>query len=274
MTDNHSPKTLLEVSTFYDLLAPDYDAMTGFDQRFLREKPFFRLLIERYNIRTALDAGSGSGFHAVLLSQLGVQVTAVDASAEMVRLTAMHARKAGVNVKSVKGSFEGLGRLLKGPFDAIFVMGNSLAHMLSKGDLRKTLESFSSLLAPDGILFAQCLNYERILATKERVQSSKESGAKTFVRSYDYDDEGILFNIQTIEKRSAGAKIKSGTIRLRPVMREELVSLLADVGLPRARVFGGISMGEFDAMNSNRSCSSGAEEFLKNKIPLAEEEDV
>lgn len=248
--DNRSAKHLLDVQEFYDLIAPHYDAMTGFDQRFVRETPFFRLLVERYNIKTALDAGSGSGFHSVLLSQLGVKVTAVDASAEMVRLTAMHARKAGVKVKALKGSFKDLGVLLKAQFDAIFVMGNSLAHLLSRGDLKKTVESFSRLLAPDGILFMQCLNYERILAAREQIQSSKDAEGKTFVRSYDYDDEGILFNIRTIEKGSAEGKGRTETIRLRPVMREELIGILAKAGLPHVKVYGGISMEQFDAMKS------------------------
>jgi 2-polyprenyl-3-methyl-5-hydroxy-6-metoxy-1,4-benzoquinol methylase len=151
--NSQTEKSLLDVREFYDLLAPDYDAMTGFEHRFVRERPFFRLLVERYKIKKALDAGSGSGFHAVLLSQLGVHVTAVDASPEMVHLTARHARKAGVKIKTVTGSFSDLGTLLKERFDAIFVMGNSLAHLLSRDDLKRAVESFAGLLAPEGILF-------------------------------------------------------------------------------------------------------------------------
>lgn len=117
------------VSEFYDLLAPTYDAMTGFDKRFVQEKPFFRLLVERYEIKTALDAGCGSGFHSLLLSQLGIQVTAIDASAEMVRLTKEHARSFNVNIRTIHGSFGDLGNLVAEQFDAVFVMGNSLAHL-------------------------------------------------------------------------------------------------------------------------------------------------
>jgi glycine/sarcosine/dimethylglycine N-methyltransferase len=245
MPRSNNPR-LLDVPEFYDLLAPDYYAMTGFDQRFVREKPFFRLLIERFNIKTALDAGSGSGFHSVLLSQLGVQVTAVDASAEMVRLTTLHARKASMKVKALKGSFEDLQKLFKTPFDAIFVMGNSLAHVLSRAELKEILESFSGLLAADGILFLQCLNYERILKSKQQIQSTRESEGKTFVRSYEYDDKGILFSVRTNEKGNA----RTETIRLRPVMREELVGILTEAGLPHINVYGGISMEQFDPLRS------------------------
>jgi len=63
------------IAKFYDLLAPDYDGMTGFADRFARETPAFQTLVRRYGIRQALDAGCGTGFHSILLSQLGVTVT-------------------------------------------------------------------------------------------------------------------------------------------------------------------------------------------------------
>lgn len=245
-TSRNSAKKPRSVSEFYDLLAPNYDAMTGFEKRFVQEKPFFRLLVERHGIRKALDAGCGSGFHSLLLSQLGVQVTAVDVSSEMLRLTQKHARSLGVKIKVVKGSFEELAKLIKERFDAVFVMGNSLAHLLSHAELKRSLLSLADLLKPEGILFTQNLNYERILATRFRIQSSKESGNKTFVRFYDYDAEGILFNILTLEKASGGIDEKLETIRLRPVLREELVNVLGQVGFVETRVFGAISMEPFD----------------------------
>jgi ubiquinone/menaquinone biosynthesis C-methylase UbiE len=79
-TNDVEPGTPLTVAKFYDALAPDYDTMTGFQKRFVHEKPFFRLLVEKYKIRTVLDAGCGTGFHSLLLAQLGVQVTAIDVS--------------------------------------------------------------------------------------------------------------------------------------------------------------------------------------------------
>jgi len=47
---------------FYDELSADYDAMTGFDKRFAAERPFFRLIVERHNIKSAIDAGRGPAF--------------------------------------------------------------------------------------------------------------------------------------------------------------------------------------------------------------------
>ena len=249
-TDKPAQKQPRTVPEFYDLLAPHYDSMTGFENRFLHEKPFFRLLVERYGIKKALDAGCGSGFHSLLLSQLGVKVTAVDLSAEMLRLTQEHARRYDVKLKVLRGSFGDLGTLIKDRFDAVFVMGNSLAHLLSHADLTKSLQSLSSLVDPEGILFAQSLNYERILATKDRIQSTKDVGDTSIVRFYEYDEDGIIFNILTRQKGSGTVEEKLETIRLRPVLRDELVEVLEQVGLDEIKVFGGISMEPFDAATS------------------------
>ena len=238
------------VEEFYDLLAPNYDALTSFEKRFVQEKPVFQALIDRFHFRSALDAGCGSGFHSVLLSQLGVSVVGVDVSSEMLRLAEEHARAHNVRLKTLQGSFQNLGRLIKERFASVFVMGNSLAHILSSTELEKALRSFATILEPHGMLLIQILNYERIFARREHIQSEKQAGDKTFVRSYDYDDAGILFNILTRERKNVTVEEKIQTIRLRPVFRVELVKLLEQVGFNEINLFGGISLVPFDAGNS------------------------
>jgi len=238
------------IEEFYDLLAPNYDAMTSFEKRLVEEKPIFQTLIDSFHFRSALDAGCGSGFHSVLLSQLGVSVMGVDVSSEMLRLAKEHARAHNVRLKTLQGSFQDLGRLIEERFASVFVMGNSLAHMLSSTELEKALRNFAMVLEPHGMLLLQILNYERILARREHVQSVKQAGDKTFVRSYDYDDGGILFNIVTRERKNVTAEEVIQTIRLRPVLRVELVKLLEQIGFNEINAFGGISLVPFDAGNS------------------------
>jgi glycine/sarcosine N-methyltransferase len=238
------------IEEFYDLLAPDYDTMTSFEQRFIQERPFFQTLVDRFHFRSALDAGCGSGFHSLLLLQLGVDVLGVDVSAEMLRLADGHARERNVNLRTLQGSFENLGDLTKERFESVFVMGNSLAHLLSAATLEKALQNIATVLDPRGVLVVQVLNYERVVAKREHIQNEKQVGAKTYVRSYDYDDAGILFNIVTREQKNAISVERTQTVRLRPVFRAELVSLLDRVGFTDIEVFGGISFVSFDALNS------------------------
>ena len=238
------------VSTFYDRLAPDYDLMTGFEKRFVQEKPFFRLLLERYAIHTALDAGCGTGFHSLLLAQLGVSVTAVDVSDKMLERLAGHAKEMGLSLNIARSSFQTLPAKVGGPFDAVFSLGNSLVHLLSSAELSLALDNFFFMLKPGGVVFLQNLNYDRILARKERIQSVKEQEGVTFIRFYDYLDDRIVFNVLKLRRKAEGTAHELNSIELRPLVMSDLMDQLSQVGFREIKPYGGISMEEFHAETS------------------------
>jgi glycine/sarcosine N-methyltransferase len=235
---------------FYDELAADYDGMTGLEQRFPQERPFFRILIERYNLKNALDAGCGTGFHSLLLAQLGLQVTATDISEEMLIQTRTHAKEFGVDIKTINSTFPGLQKVVHRKFDSVFCMGNTFAHLLTEKDLLDSLKSFYGLMNPEGILFLQILNYNRILTHHERIQSIKEANGKMFVRFYDYNKILIRFNILTIEKAKEGILHSLKSVNLRPWNAPEVVRLLRNAGLSDVKTFGSIAMEKYDAKTS------------------------
>jgi glycine/sarcosine N-methyltransferase len=249
-TTNHTQHAGQKVAGFYDWLAPEYDRMTGFEKRFVHEKPFFRLLVDRYGIRSAVDAGCGTGLHSLLLAQLGVAVTAVDVSSDMLSLLETHARGSNLLITPLESSFRELPLKLHTSFDSLFCLGNSLAHLLSESDLRESLRSFAAVLRTGGILFIQILNYDRILANRERVQSVKEADGVTYVRFYDYENDLIRFNILKLERRGGGISHELNSVTLRPVLNKDLLATLEEVGFEDLRIFGGISMEEFNPQSS------------------------
>ncbi len=237
------------IGDFYDRLAPDYDAMTTFEKRFIHEEPFFRLLVQRYRIETALDAGCGTGFHSILLARLGVRVTAVDISPRMLQELARHTSGLGLDIRTVQAQFSELPARVAGPYDALFSMGNTLAHLLTREDLRGALDAFARLLAPGGILFVQVLNYDRILRTHPEIQSVKETKAGTFARSYEYHGETIRFTIRKTPG-APGEEERSQSVNLRPVVSEEFSGLLAEAGFEDVHLFGSVAMEDFDPATS------------------------
>lgn len=234
-----------DVIEFYEAVAPFYDDMTGFEKRFVVERPFFRMIVERYGIASAVDAGCGTGFHSLLLSQLGVLVLGVDASRVMVETANAHAKKLDIRSTFIEGEFQSLAQRLEGKYDAVFCLGNSLSHLLHDDEIIASLANFSSLLKPGGHLFIQLLNFDRILAKKERVQFVKDVGTTTFVRFYDYEQQNIRFNILKLEKN--GDKIADSLISvpLRPLRRTELETMLRRVGFADITCFGSISLEEY-----------------------------
>jgi glycine/sarcosine N-methyltransferase len=247
MIKKNSDKAL---AVFYDLLSSNYDQMTGFFNRFNKEQSFFISLIKQYNIRTALDAGCGTGFHALLLSQSGVDITAIDISDEMLRTLKRHAREMNQEIKTRNCRFTDLRKELDTTFDAVFCMGNSLAHILTQKELRKCIDNFHEILNPNGILVLQLLNYDRILKMKERIISVKEIGRKLFIRFYDFLPKNIVFNILTVEKNTDAPNHHLQSIELRPIRPKELVATLRQSGFTSLHLYGNIRLDKFSPATS------------------------
>lgn len=238
------------IESFYDDLAPDYDRMTGLAGRFAREEMFFRFLVKKHQITTAIDAGCGTGFHSLLLSRLNVKVTAVDLSREMLTRVKKHSRSYGLPITTVQSSFADLSEHIQTPVDGIFCMGNALAHNRTKKENLLCLANFHSLLRPRGVLVVQLLNYDRIVQTKEKVLHSRESDGHRYIRSYRYHGKSIKFmiDIETPKGKRSGRRTLS--IPLHPLRSNELLSLLLQAGFSGRMQFGSIAKDPFSPASS------------------------
>jgi hypothetical protein len=129
--------------------------------------------------------------------------------------------------------------------DAVFCLGNSLAHLLDEADLVSSLKAFHTLLRPGGWIFLHLLNYERILSVRERVLNVKEDGDSIFVRFYDYGEGALRFNILTLTRRVSGWDSSLEEVNLHPWTSEEIAGGLVNAGFTKPCLFGGISMEPF-----------------------------
>ena len=232
---------------FFDELAEDYDGMTGFEHRFPYERPFFRMLVERYHLKSALDAGCGTGFHSVLLAQLGLQVTAVDISENMLVQVRNHATEYDVPIHTINSTFPRLAHVVNKKFDSIFCLGNTFAHVLSEKEFFASLKSFNKIMSPEGLIILQILNYNRILKQNVRIQNIRETQGKIFVRMYDYERKYIRFNILTIEKRKEGIVHSFKSVKHRPWKAPVVIRLVQQAGFDNIKIFGSIAMESYDA---------------------------
>jgi glycine/sarcosine N-methyltransferase len=241
---------VINVKTFYNTLADEYDSMTSFNQRLIREESPFRSLVEKYKIKTALDAGSGTGAHSLLLAQSGVEVTSVDVSPKMLNLLFAHAQEKKLKVKTIRADFLNLQKKIHHKFDAVFCMGNSLVHAKTERELKKIIFILHGLLKPNGILFIQTLNYDRIISKREIIQSIKELDGKTFIRFYGFAGDYIDFNLLTIERKGGLPEHKIQTTKLRPIMQKEILELLKEVGFKKIESLDGLNGNKFSKNTS------------------------
>ena len=70
------------------------------------EGPGVQAILNKIPMRTAIDAGAGTGRHAMVLAQRGVAVTAVDQSPEMLAVAREKSARAGLEIDFRIGSLE------------------------------------------------------------------------------------------------------------------------------------------------------------------------
>jgi len=224
--------------------------MTGFADRFVKERPFFRMLVDRFGIRTAVDAGAGTGFHSMLLAELGVDVTAVEISESMVQRLRLHARERSLGVRAVVGDIREMRNCVPATVDGVFCMGNTLAHLEQPGELDKALEECLSSLSSGGLLVVQVVNFDRILDRRETIQSIRERDGVIFVRFYEYDRAGIRFHILRIWNHRGELHHRLETVLLHPLRSETLLDALQRAGCVDIQPYGAISLEEFRPQDS------------------------
>jgi len=244
MKNNQSPEQ------FYNSLADEYDEMTDLEGKFAKEKPTFQSLVKKYNLMTVLDAGCGTGFHSILLAQLGLHVTAVDISAQMLQQAKRNAEHMNIQIDTIRMSFQGINESVHNKFDAVFCLGNTLTHILIEEELLQSFKSFHRILNSDGRVVLQLLNYDRILNSQERILNVKEVKDKIFVRFYDFEEENIIFNILTLQKGSGQMEYSLNSVRLFPWRSADLIHTLKNAGFRDVQLFGNMALNAYDECSS------------------------
>ncbi len=112
-----------------------------------------------------LDCAAGVGWLAVGLAQRGLTVEATDLSPSMIERTRALAAARGAEVAARVCAWEDLAGEPR--FDAVFCIGNSLAHARDRGN---ALAAMAGVLKPGGLLVLTSRNWERERAAGSRLE--------------------------------------------------------------------------------------------------------
>ena len=235
---------------FYRHLSPFYDQMINFGQRLDSEKPVFKNILKRFPAVRALDAGCGSGFHSILLTQLGLEVTGIDQSLDMLHLARNNARKYGVQIQFSQTGFLSLSPVMSNNYDAVYCLGNSFVHLLTEKDQHKALNNFLNCLNQGGYLCLEIVNYDKILKEKRKVLAVRDIEEKRITRSYRFNERTITFTV-TIDSKDGK---KSFATELYPLKYREAVSVIKDVGFVNIEAYGNLKFESYDPWGSENLC--------------------
>lgn len=231
---------------FYDRLAVFFDVMTDWPGRLAYEMPFLQRLLGPAPQRV-LDAACGTGWHTIALARAGYQATGADFSAAMIGRARQNAKSQRAAVEFHEASFEALPHTVGVGFDAVLCLGNSLVHVLSEDDLRRSLAAMAACLRSGGLLVLHNLNYDKRMVQKPRwfqVSSGVMDGQETLVwRFADYSDgDMITFNIAVFQKGGNGQwSVQVQSTPQRPWQSHELAGLVEEAGLAEIALYGNLA---------------------------------
>jgi SAM-dependent methyltransferase len=150
--------------------ADRYDALIDWDKRLANESAFYRRLFEEVGAKRVLDAACGTGRHAAMFREWGLQVVGTDVSPAMLA-------KARENF----GESEGLQWIERsftvaaddGPFDVVLCTGNSLSLAEGHEVAREAVRAMLQGVKPGGALVVQVLNLWKLEEGPTLWQKSK-----------------------------------------------------------------------------------------------------
>lgn len=89
---------LEELKQTYDQWGTDYDTYIQDDEKFQVEAAHYGYLFARHGVKSVLDAGCGTGRHAVRLAREGFGVSGVDLSDGMLEQARQRTKAAGLKI--------------------------------------------------------------------------------------------------------------------------------------------------------------------------------
>jgi ubiquinone/menaquinone biosynthesis C-methylase UbiE len=235
---------------FYQELSPLYDDMINFSHRLDREKVIFEDILKNYPAQTALDAGCGSGFHTILLSQLNLDVTGIDNSESMLKLARKNSQKYSLSPSFINSNFLSLNEQLNDNYDAVFCLGNSFVHLLTEEDQVKSLINFRSILKKKGYLCLQIVNYDKILKNKQNVLAVREVNDQKITRLYSFKENTVIFTVKVETEEDC----KEISTELYPMKSDEIQLCLQKAGFGEINLYGDLKLNSYERFESDNIC--------------------
>ncbi len=184
---------------FYDKISPYYDQMINREKAINSKKALLHKLVDKKQKRAA-DIGCGTGTDSSALALLGYSVVGFDPSEGMLAKGIEETKSNRLDIQFVKAKAKDISRMYHSGFDLVISLGNTLPNIPPK-EIDDSLKNIFQLLKPNGQFIIQLINYEKILARKERIVNITENNeGRIFVRFYDFLDEQIVFNILSFDK--------------------------------------------------------------------------
>ncbi len=209
------------IADYYDYIFP----LNKFQVDFILSE-----ITKPYNNKSILEAGCGTGNLPLVLSEYGINVTGIDFDSEMIN-KAIKKCKTKTNLIVRYLDMRNLLTTFQNTYyNAIVCFGNTLVHLTDPSDIFSFIKQTKSLLAKNGTLLMQIINYDRILDQSIDSLPTIENKDIRFQRIYNLDSTSGLIEFKTILDVKSSNEVINNKVLLYPLRKKELTTYLTKAG--------------------------------------------
>lgn len=221
--------------SFYTSIANHYQHIFPFNSQQIE---FLRSVLP-YNGARVLDVGCATGELSFALTHFGFPTWGLDFDEEMIKI----AQKTKPE-EAMFPVFEQLDMRLidqrypESYFNTIICFGNTLAHLLSDNEILSFANASFKVMAPEGKLTIQILNYKHILNKQIKSLPIIENEHVRFERNYEFTSDSDLIDFNTtLTIKPSGQEIKN-TVKLYAFTQDKLLNILQEAGFVAFEFYG------------------------------------
>jgi 2-polyprenyl-3-methyl-5-hydroxy-6-metoxy-1,4-benzoquinol methylase len=222
-------------SQFYTSIATYYQHIFPFNPA---QVDFLRHVLP-YNGAKVLDVGCAIGDLSFALTHFGFPTWAFDFDPQMIEIAQNSKQE-----DSMFPVFEQLDMRLiddrypESYFNTVICFGNTLVHLLTDDDILRFLHAAFKVLAPEGKLTIQILNYQYILDHQIQSLPLIDNEHIRFERNYRFTENSQLIDFDTrLTVKSTNVEI-ANSVKLYAICQNRLQELLEEAGFKSIEFFG------------------------------------
>ena len=193
---------------------------------------------------SVLDIGCSTGSLAIALAENSFVCTGIDSDNEMIRIAGKKALAEKAKVSFRVMDMLDIATSVQEDFNSITCLGNTLVHLKNRSTIESFLRQCKKILAPEGKLIIQIINYDRIMAKKVESLPAIENDTIRFERHYKHKDRKIDF-ITNLHIKENNRDINNA-ITLLPLLKDDLIGSLSTAGFHKVQIYGGFSRAEYN----------------------------